>query len=140
MTAKEYLSRAFFLDKEIASMLEQIENLKALATRATSVICASRVGGTDRRSKVEDGICRIIEMENQINDRIDELIDTKDEICALIRKIDDEYLRRLLEYRYVCYHSMEEISDKLCYSYRHTLRLHAKALELVQELIDKKSA
>ena len=38
MTTKDYLNQAFRIDQRISSKLEQIESLKALATRVTTTL------------------------------------------------------------------------------------------------------
>ena len=43
MTAKEYLSQAYWLDRRINSKLEQLSSLNDIATRSTSVMSLSLI-------------------------------------------------------------------------------------------------
>ena len=38
MTAKEYLEQAYWLDQQISSKLEQVEALRAMATKTTFIM------------------------------------------------------------------------------------------------------
>ena len=58
MTAKEYLGQAYRLDQRIDAKLEQVSNLRALATKATATISDGSVfirGGIN--AIVNDGSC-----------------------------------------------------------------------------------
>ena len=72
MTAKQYLSQAFNLDNRINSKLEQISVLHAMATKATSTLSDVPPSGSRNVQRIEDIICKIVELENTINADIDQ--------------------------------------------------------------------
>ena len=58
MTAKEYLLQAYLLEQRIESKLMQVEMLRNLATRSTS-ICSPGTGGRIRPGGMRScGCCR----------------------------------------------------------------------------------
>lgn len=69
MTAKEYLSQAFWIDVGIGSKLDQLERLNALATRATTTFSEVPFTGTPNPHRTEDIIIKIIALEDTINGR-----------------------------------------------------------------------
>ena len=59
MTAREYLSRAYKLDQEIKSKLDQIESLKDLATSCSSVLTGMPRNPSPSQSPMADAVCKI---------------------------------------------------------------------------------
>ena len=78
-------------------------------------------------------ISKIVDLETEINTEIDKLVEKRKEIESVIRAVEDSTLRTLLEYRYINGKKWEEIALMMGYDYRWVLRLHGRALELVDE-------
>ncbi|MCM8710867.1 DUF1492 domain-containing protein [Clostridium sp. SYSU_GA19001] len=129
MTAKEYLSQAYHIDQRINSKLEQIVSLRALATKATSTLSDTPPSGTRNVHSMEDIIAKIVDLENEINRDIDILVDLKREFVSVIRKIDNTEYQTLLELRYLCFKTWEQIAVDMGYSLQHIFRIHDKALK-----------
>lgn len=132
MNTKEYLSQAFWLDHRINSKLEQVAALRGLATKATSSNITDRVDGTKQRSPMENVIVKIIDLEYEIDTDIDRLVDLKREINQAIKSVTQPEYNLLLELRYLCYKTWEEISGIMDYSWRNVHYVHGKALAAVK--------
>lgn len=128
MTAKEYLGQAYRLDQRINSKLEQIMSLRNLATKATSTLSDTPPSGTRNVHSMEDIIVKIVEMENEINHDIDNLVDLKREMVSVIKAVTDPEYQTILELRYLCFKSWEQIAVDMNYSIQHIYRLRDKAL------------
>ena len=128
MTAKEYLSQAYRIDQRINSKIEQVSSLHDLATKATSTLSDMPGSATRNVHRMEDVIVKIIDLENEINTEIDRLVDVKREITRLITEIPNPEEQTLLELRYLCFKSWEQIAVDMGYSVENTYRLHRKAL------------
>ena len=63
MTAKEYLSQAYWLDRRINSKLEQLSSLNDIATRSTSVMSDDVVSRTRNVHAMEDVIAKIVDKD-----------------------------------------------------------------------------
>ena len=138
MLAKDFLNQAFLIDQRIRSKSEQIRTLHEIATS-----CSANITGMPRNpnrggSRMADAVCKMIDLENEIARDMDRLIEVKREIVTVINAVDDVVLRTLLEKRYLCGATWEEISVDLCFNRRWTFRLHDKALEAVQKILDQK--
>ena len=131
MTAKEYLSQAYKIDNSINSKLEQVASLRDLATKATTTI--SDMPGSPNRNihKMEDAIVKITDLEDEINADIQELIFLKADIMHTIKRVSNRQERTILEKRYLCFETWEQISVDMSYSIQHTFRLHDKALAAI---------
>ena len=139
MTAKEYLGQAYRLDQRIDSKLEQIISLNQLATKCTSII--SEMPGSPNRntSTMADAIAKIIDLEVEINADIDKLVDLKHEIVSLIKAVNNSEYQTLLELRYLCFHTWEQIAVEMHYSSKWIRKLHDSAMDVVDFLIKNKS-
>ena len=132
MTAKEYLSQAWRLDQEITTKIETLDSLNALATKATQTITGMPHNPSRSRSPMEDVICKIIDLQKEINDDIDRLVDLKKDISDVIKAVEDKELRLILEKRYINNQTWPEISVDLGYKMRYMFKLHDIALEKIK--------
>ena len=131
MTSKEYLSQARYLDMRINSKLDQIESLHELATRCTSTISGMPHNPNRGGSPMADAICKIIDLESEINADIDKLVDLKREIVGVIKSVNNVEYQTLLEKRYLCFMQWEQIAVDMGYELRYIHKLHKRALENV---------
>lgn len=130
MTAKEYLNQAYRLDQRINSKLEQVMSLRDLATKATATM-SDMPGGSRNVYKMQDIIGKIIDLENEINADIDQLVDLKREMVSAIKAVEDPEYQTLLELRYLCFKTWEQIAVEMDYSIQHIYRLRDRALEAI---------
>ena len=139
MTAKEYLSQAYKIDNDINSKLEQVASLRDLATKATTTM--SDMPGRPNRNiyKMENAIIKIVDLEDEINSDINELISLKADITHMIKRVTNRQERTILEKRYLCFDTWEQISVDMGYSIQHTFRLHDKALREIDEFLKVES-
>ena len=101
MSAKEYLSQALWLDQRINNKLEQLEMLRALAMKVTANLTEEKVsGGNNIKNHMENTIAKIVDLEREINEDIDQLVDIKADIIATINQADDP-INQILEMRYI---------------------------------------
>ena len=131
MNAKEYLSQAYRIDQRINSKLEQVMSLRALLGKATGALTGAPKAATPNPHSMEDTICKMVDMEHEINADIDTLVDLKTEIMTCIKRVENPEYQTLLELRYLCFKPWEEIADQLGYTQRHMLRMHDLALESI---------
>lgn len=132
MTPKEYLEQAVYLDQRINSKLTQVENLRSLATKVTTVYSDSPHSSAPDCQRLEKTIAKIVDLENDINRDIDTLVDLKRDITETIKKVQNEKYRTLLEMRYLSCHSWEQIAVQLGYDSRHIRRMHGWALQKIK--------
>ena len=139
MTAYEYLSQAYMLDQLIQSKLLQIEKLKALANSTSGFVRPDRpvVKRTRRTDVMEQTVMKIMEAEKELDEEIDTMVDKKLEIGRTISMVQDLAWQLVLEKRYLNFETWEGIAAEMYISSRTVLRMHEKALEAVQEILDR---
>lgn len=133
MSAIDFLSQAYFIDLRINSKLEQLESLKALATKATSTLRSEVVSGTRDVHKREEIICKIVDLQNEINADIDSLVDLKRELRETIESIPVVDYRTVLELRYLNFRKWEEIAVSMGYRLRNVHYIHDRAIAYLDE-------
>ncbi len=129
---KEYLSQAFHIDKQLKSKLEQLSVLRELATTTTQPL--SDMPGSPNRNidRMEKAIIKIMDMEKEISEEVDALLDLKNQIAQCIKKVEDIDCQLILEFRYLCFMSWEDIAAEMNFTVRNVHILHGKALKMVQ--------
>ena len=135
LSAKEFLKQARHIDQRINSKLEQVQSLRELATKATATLSDMPRSSTPNIYRMEDVICKMTDLESEINADIDELIDTKHEVMAVIKMVERPEYQSLLELKYLCMKTWEEVAAELGYVYRQITRMHGYALEQVDAIL-----
>ena len=135
LSAKEFLKQARHIDQRINSKLEQVQSLRELATKATTTLSDMPRSSTPNIYRMENVICKMTDLESEINADIDELIDTKHEVMAVIKMVERPEYQSLLELKYLCMKTWEEVAAELGYVYRQITRMHGYALEQVDAIL-----
>jgi len=135
VNAKEYLSQAFQLDQRINSKLEQVSMLRDLALKTTSVLQDDKVQSTKQQSPMETALVKLMSLEEEINNDVDQLIDLKRELATFVSEMENPSYRLLLELRYLSGSTWEEVAVIMGYDVRWVYRLHRKALDEATRLL-----
>ena len=139
MTAKEYLSQAHRLDQRIDAKIAQVASLNDLATKCSATLTGMPRNPNHGSSTMADAVCKIIDLQDEINRDIDRLVDLKREIVSVIKSVEDTEYQILLEKRYLCFHTWEQIAVDMHYSGKWVQKLHDRALDVVEKIMKEKS-
>jgi DNA-directed RNA polymerase specialized sigma subunit len=126
------IGKAYELNLLIDSKIAQREACIALACKCTAKYDKVGAGANPAQDKI---LCKIADLQSEINADIDRLVDTKRQIAAMISKIDNARFRALLELRYLCFKKWEEIAEIMHYSDRQVRRLHKQALDSFKNVL-----
>ena len=140
MTAKAYLGQARFLDMRIKSKIQKIESLNELATSCTAALSDMPRNPNKGRSRVEDCVMKILELQESLQTDIDRLVELKKEIMGTVKAVEDVELQALLEKRYLCFLACDQIAAEMHYRRRWVLNTHERALEVADRLLREKEA
>lgn len=128
MTTKGYLGQAYRLDQRINSKLEQVASLNELATKCTSTLTDMPRNPNRGTSTMADAVTKIVDLQAEINEDIDRLVDLKRDMVRAIKAVDNTEYQTLLELRYLCFKTWEQIAVDMGYNVRHVYRLHDEAV------------
>ena len=129
MTAKEYLTQAYRIDQRINSKLEQVVKLRESATKATATLSDMPRPDSQSMQTMENTICKIVDLEREINADIDALVDLKAQARRVIGQLKNPDQQLVLELRYLCYRSWTDIINELGVSETSVYRIHGEALK-----------
>lgn len=133
MNSKTWLNRARNIDREIDGLIRARDETRAKCMSITQSLSGSIVQSTKDPHKFD----RLVELENEIDRRIDELLRVKAEIVLGISKLTDGRMREVLTARYIEGLTFEEISVRIRYSYKQTCRLHGRALMMMEVVVNE---
>lgn len=131
MTAKEYLGQAYRLDQRINSKIAQVASLNDLATKCSTAMTGMPHNPSGSQHSMADTIDKIVDLQREINQDIDALVDLKREMVQVIKAVKNREYQTLLEMRYLCFETWEQIAVAMRYSTRNVYKLHDLALEEV---------
>lgn len=120
------------------TLCARAEKYREMAMQATGRTDALRTSGTSNRSKVETYILELWNVHNELQQEIARLMEKSREAETLILSLEDDRHRAVLELRYLCGLTWEELSKKLNFTLRWTHNLHKEAIERLQEKVSRR--
>jgi len=138
MEAKKFLKQLEKLDLMITNKLAEKQQWKAIATGTTASIGGERVQSSGSQQKMADAVSRYIDIEREIDEQIDKLIDTKQDVISVIEQLKPiEY--DILHKIYVQYIKLYEVPDIYGKTYSWATTVHGRALKNVQAILDERA-
>lgn len=134
MTKKEYLSQAYRLNQRINSKLAQVTALNDLATKCTTTLSDMPRNPNRSISTMADAVEKIVDLQSEINRDIDALVDLKRDIVRAIKAVENTEYQTILELRYLCFKTWEQIAVYMGYNVRHVYRIHDEALNALSAI------
>lgn len=131
--AKAELMKIKRYDAQIDSLISEVLRIRGLALKVTATLSGDVGGGFGNKDKIADAVARIVDLEKEINHRIDALVDLKKRLLIVVEKLPEANYISVLYRRYFLYESFEKISADLGYSYRNICYIHGKALQELNE-------
>ena len=130
---KEWLSRAYHLDRRIRAKMRRAESLSCLATRASGISDGIPVSnGGYAASRLESIAVRLADLSTEIEKDNGELETISVQIRNAIRTVGDQTMEDILEMRYLDMLKWEEIAALLGLSTNYIYQLHLRALNMVK--------
>lgn len=136
--AKSYLRQVERLDMQIQNKLIEQQQWKDIALGITANIGGERVQASSSQQKMANAIEKCVDIEEEINQLIDNLIETKKDVIATIEQIDSPTEYDILHKRYIQFLSLQEIADRYGREYTTITTTHGRALKNVQNILDRK--
>lgn len=136
MNVQEWLEQVKKLDQLIDAKIAERERLLALATNGTAKPPDGMPhGGGLPSSKVETITIRLLELADETNQLIDNYVDLKREVCAVLEKLPaNEYA--VMHRFYIRRMRMYNVANELCYSERRCWQFRKNALKRMESWKD----
>lgn len=134
MSAKSELQKIRLYDTVINTKLEELQHLKELTTKITATLSNDPSSGSHGQDKLGDAIAKIVDLEKEINRKIDIFIDLKRCFMEQIDRLQDPSQISVLYKRYFDYEQWEQIACEMGYTYRNVCYIHGKALQELEKM------
>ena len=134
MSAKEYLSQVYKLDHRIHLMELEAEEYRRLSLSLPGQdFTKPRVDHTpDNQAYFVKWLCKAIDKEKEIKEKMKELVVIKAKVMATIDKVENPDYRMVLKLRYIDSMQFPDVAKKMCWSLSTIKRYHKEALEVVK--------
>lgn len=126
---KLYLNQAFFLDKQINSLIKVKEENISIAQRCTANYNNDGGSNPSKTNSQENIYIKIADQSTQIDQQIDKLVNIRNEIEQLINTVSDTDGQSILRMRYLAYMPMADIADIMGCDRRTVYRKYNKSIE-----------
>lgn len=133
MTAKKWLGRARFIDREIETLERTKEETRDRLLKITQSYEFKEAQTTPDPHKYD----KLVEIDDQIDQKKNELVRTKAEIIAVIYFLDDAMQRITVFDYYVRGMPLQDIAHEIKYSYRQTRRFHNFGVANIEKFLKK---
>lgn len=127
MTAKEYLMQYRQIEKEINRLLEERARWAALAEKMTPSL-SGMPGGAGGGDRLGETVAKIVDLEREIDAKVDELMGHYRKIREAVSQIPDAKEREVLLRRYMQGQSWEEIAERMGVTGRWVYQVHKRAI------------
>ncbi len=128
MNVKEYLSQAHYLDRKISYKLDQLASIREFTTKAGNLL-SNMPKGSHNYKLMEQNIATMLDLEREVDNNMKNLLYLKRTILLVIKNIDNNEYRTLLELRYLHSKKWNEISKIMGCGIDNIYKMHHKALK-----------
>ena len=134
-TIEKFFRRAENINLQMEAKQEEILYWRELSVKTNAVFSQVSSGSARKnKSRVEECVCKIANIQESLDRDIYELFKVQNEITRLIDKVNIPRYKTLLTERYICGKTWYEIADSMGYSYVHLVnRMHPMALEEIKK-------
>lgn len=126
--AKEYFAQIRKTDRLIQRLTSTVVTLRSGLTSQSYELKPDKIQTSGPKNTLEETIAKIVDLEADINSRIDELVQQKADAINRIRNISDHDQQNILIARYVEGDKWERIAVDLNFSIAQVYRIHGAAL------------
>ena len=137
MNVEKWLEQVGKLDELINAKLEERQRLIEIALdispRVPDGMPPSNTGVVSQ--KMQNAVNNLVDLERQINKLIDEYVDYKQEVVAILEKLPKEQYGVLHRY-YIRYMTWEQVAEDMGYSRQQVWRIKKKSLKNLESVIE----
>lgn len=126
--AKDYFAQIRKTDRLIKRLTDTAFTLRSSLTSQSYELNPDKVQTSGPKNTLEETVAKIVDLEADINRRIDELVDMKQEAFTMINRIPDLDQQNILIGRYIQLKKWEDIALELNFSIQWVYELHGKGL------------
>lgn len=135
--AKDFLLQAKKCETEIHNILAKKARLESLREKTTTTWGTERVSSSGNNDKLFDTTAKIMELDKEYDEAISALKEKEREIDEVLGKVKNTKYHEVLSRVYIQYETLEQVACDMDVGYRHIVRIHKRALEVVESIISE---
>ena len=133
MTAKKWLGRARWIDREIETLERTKEETRDRLLKITQSYEFKEAQTSPDPHKYD----KLVEIESLIDEKTEELLAVKLEIIQAILLLDDRRQKMVLMSYYVRMKTFEQIAVEMNYSFRQITNIRRRGILEIQRIMEK---
>ena len=133
MTNKEFMKRAFEIDRRLKARRRRLEYLRSRIAASSPQVTGIPKTSPIVTSVMEEQAVRILDLEMCIQKDERDLAVARRDITEAIDAVGNETLSTILQMRYLDYMRWEDIMASLDYCRSYLYELHGKALRAIRQ-------
>lgn len=133
MTNREYMRRAYEIDRRLKARRRRLEYLRSRMEAVGPQVTGLPKGSPSVTSIMEEQAVRILDLEMSIQKDESDLAKARKEIGESIDAVGNENLSTILQMRYLDYMRWEDIMASLDYCRSYLYELHGRALRAIRQ-------
>lgn len=126
--AKDYFAQIRKTDRLIQRLTDTVHTLRSGLTSQSYELKPDKVQTSGAKDTLGETIVKIMPLEEDINARINELVDMKKEAFSMISKVPDLDQQNVLIGRYIQLKKWEVLAAEFDYTTQWLFEIHGKAL------------
>lgn len=135
--AKDCLLQIKLLNTQIDCMQANVDSLRDSLLRITPTLKQDVVTSSGTQDRMSATVAKIVDLEKEINAKIDTYIDKKAEIIRLLESVRNPDYLKVLQMRYVDIEKWEDIAVAMDCSVRNVHKLHGRALQVFAKIMEE---
>lgn len=133
--AKEYLLKIQKLDERVDNLNADISMLEDMLYKITPTLKPDVVTSSGSQDKLANLMADHVDKMRKRDEAWDAYVDYKMQAWQYLLKVKKPEYKKVLEMRYFKYKTLREISDELPMEYRNLRRLHGRALQAYEKVM-----
>lgn len=126
--AKDYFAQIKKTDRLIQRLTDTVASLRSSLISQNYKLKSDKVQSSSAKDILGETMTKIISLEEDINARIDELVQQKADAMRRIQNVSDQDQQNILIARYINGEKWEKIAVELNFSIAQIYRIHGAAL------------
>lgn len=126
--AKDYFAQIRKTDRLIQRLTDTVHTLRSSLTSIGCELKPDKVQTSGSQDTLGETIVKIMSLEEDINTRIDELVNIKKEAFNMISKVPDLDQQNVLVGRYIQLKKWEDLAAEFEYTTQWLFEIHGRAL------------
>lgn len=134
-SAKAFFQKLLNADRQIDTLLEELEMYQTRAKKMTASLSREGHGGGGVSRSMENSVEQIVKTRAKLAAQVAELTEMTDCAYKIFERMPDEKERDCLKNRYILCKTWEQVADTLGMTYQGVCNLHGRALQTADEQI-----